>query len=328
MKTLYFHYGMPKSASTTIQQIVTENQERITNSGILIPSLGKPLGVCHHRRMADELNSQREKYLPRIARLFKRTESDVLITSECFYNQSHTLANDVIRVAKKAGFQVHAIVVLRDQASHAASSYSEILNNHKMCRTREGYFQDCLHAERYQYKKFVWDFLYGRVDKVSLTSLALLTRRGVTQWLSECLGVELAESSVAPQRQRMSRESGFILEMICRFRRDGARRLLVSEFLNECERQLGWDTPFHPISETLYHQIYDAYAQENQELMSMVGGQLDEWFPYDPKPISVFDPGNATAAERKGVLEALHHVSELVKKMDENPKTKVNRTAP
>jgi hypothetical protein len=317
MKRLFFHYGMPKAASTTIQEILTQNQDALGHGGITIPDLGRAKDIVQHRRLADRLAEDRDIMLPRLVEMFKKSNGDLLISSECFYYRSHSLATDVITAAKKSGFKVHAMVVLREQASHAASSYSEILGNMKMCQTRDKFFETCLTAERYDYKKFVWDYLESHADQVHLTSLARLKRNGIIPWLKECTGVEFSETKEEPLRARMSRESAFVLEMISRFRRDGARRRAVSTALGKLQMKHDWHVAFNPLPEDQYMRIYQASLPSNRELMKVVKGDLDEWFPCEPKPLSVFDPGNVTAQERRNVFHALQQVHEVARKADE-----------
>ncbi|MEM7516869.1 MAG: hypothetical protein AAF368_08095 [Planctomycetota bacterium] len=150
-KTLILHIGMPKTGTTTIQNTLVENTEALSARRILYPEFGRRFGA--HHLLVDPLVIHKNPYVPPaemsadevVAKIFSWSDDaahDTFIVSSEAFSSGRGFRPAIREVART--FQIHTVLVLREQAAYANSLLNQKLKMALFRPDREGGFQESL----------------------------------------------------------------------------------------------------------------------------------------------------------------------------------------
>lgn len=127
-KTLYLHVGMPKCASTTIQDVLTRHAN-------FFAAHGRFYGISRHDHTQGQGNAtalladMRGGHSRRVREaldFFLKRESEVVLSSEMFIGLARTTqADDLIALARAKGFDCRLICFIRRQDHWIESDYKQ-----------------------------------------------------------------------------------------------------------------------------------------------------------------------------------------------------------
>lgn len=154
MKTLYLHIGMPRTATTVLQNFCADNQEELNRQGYCYPIMpfqypkASRLRTAHFMfgRVTDEtgkrdLEKEKQYFAEGFKRLYEtfQTYDNVILSDEglwnCGFREEDSVWAKLKREMDENHFQTKVIVYLRRQDDFLYSWWSQ--------RIKEGLYQEC-----------------------------------------------------------------------------------------------------------------------------------------------------------------------------------------
>lgn len=142
MATVYLHIGAPKTATSTLQNVLAANYRKLLRNGVLYPQRCRH-GDAHHtlicdliehyqgHRMPDLWYGERARgeawqlLLEEIAEKASSVET-VVLSSELFFGQSHSLEQMLADIRDRlSGHQLKVVIYLRRQDQLYSSFYNQ-----------------------------------------------------------------------------------------------------------------------------------------------------------------------------------------------------------
>lgn len=127
-KTLYLHVGMPKCASTTIQDTLQSHAEVFAAHGKFygFAPNDKTVGQGNAARLLADIIGKRTREVRKALAFFFERDSDIILSSEVFISLARSrMADDLIVRAAEEGFETRVICYLRRQDLWIESDYKQ-----------------------------------------------------------------------------------------------------------------------------------------------------------------------------------------------------------
>lgn len=151
MKTLYIHIGMPKTATTSLQIFMADNQEALKKKGFAYPIFPFRYSEATHtrnghflvgfffdkdgKRQKEREERAYEKGKAQVVKLLK--DYNVVLSDEGIWGRSNVVRaciwQDLKELSEKEGFELKVIVYLRRQDQFISSWWNQVIkmNNNK-----------------------------------------------------------------------------------------------------------------------------------------------------------------------------------------------------
>lgn len=159
MKTLYIHIGTPKTATTAIQNFLTDNPSALKDRSFCYPKATKKYpGVSIRRNghflsgfvRGEKPNPEEEKKIircgmERVNELFQSYDNVVLSDESIWHVSSYKrdfLWELLAEIKAQYNFQIKIIVYLRRQDDYIMSLWNQMVKNAGETRTWEEYFSE------------------------------------------------------------------------------------------------------------------------------------------------------------------------------------------
>src|SRR5579872_2086723 len=133
----FLHIGTHKTGSTSLQALLTSNEQFLERNGILVPRTGRAWTGSGHHNLAWEWNGD-ERFNPALGswrNLLREIRShdppSFCLSSEDF-EYLHRKPDALCRIRRdlnSIGYRVAIVVYLRPQADYAESLYAELVKH-------------------------------------------------------------------------------------------------------------------------------------------------------------------------------------------------------
>lgn len=131
MSRYVVHIGPHKTGTTTIQQYLSDNRDRLLEQGVDFPKIGRiERGAQAHRYFSAFMRDQRHEYPDNFlleASDWRPSADTVILSSEDFWFGS--VSENIIRLLELIGRIDRAVVFLRDPVDHLISHYRESIKS-------------------------------------------------------------------------------------------------------------------------------------------------------------------------------------------------------
>jgi hypothetical protein len=128
-KTIYVHAGMSKTGTTSIQKMLTKNQQILSQKGILYPNAARKNGIGHHSLAAFiKQGKDSDEALKLQAEIEECEHSTVIVSTELLERMSRQKWQSL-----KTFFAPHHVKIiyyLRRQDDAIVSMYNELVKKH------------------------------------------------------------------------------------------------------------------------------------------------------------------------------------------------------
>lgn len=127
-KTLYLHIGMPKCASTTIQNVLQTHADVFAAHGKFYgrPDNDKTQGQGNATRLADDIRNEKTDRVESTLAFFLDRETDVILSSEVLIGLGYSShAKSLVESAAAKGFDTQVIIYIRRQDLWIESDYKQ-----------------------------------------------------------------------------------------------------------------------------------------------------------------------------------------------------------
>ncbi|MGJ8597932.1 hypothetical protein [Sulfitobacter sp.] len=127
-KTLYLHIGMPKCASTTIQNVLHTHADVFAANGKFYgrPADDKTNGQGNAARLVYDIRKEKTGRVDKTLAFFLNRETDVILSSEVLVALGHSShAKSLVESAAAKGFDTQVIVYVRRQDLWIESDYKQ-----------------------------------------------------------------------------------------------------------------------------------------------------------------------------------------------------------
>ncbi len=168
--TCYVHIGTHKTGTTSIQHILTANEDRFATFGILIPRAGRAERAGGHHNLAWELNGD-SRFDPDcgtfadVLREIERTGSNrVCLSSEDFEYLDAAALQTLADGLRAVGYRPVIIVYLRPQSGYIESLYVELVK-HGLTESFDRYLADIITAGEVRFNER-WRFQFDYEELV------------------------------------------------------------------------------------------------------------------------------------------------------------------
>lgn len=335
----YLHIGLHKTASSSMQQMILRNVERLAAVGIYVPETSTGGYSKIHHELAAELNSRVGRP---DANWFERLRDElgsqnfpprILLSSEDFSRKIH---RDQVRRAlwsffDELGYRIRVIVYVRPQDRSMNSTYAQhvkgFLFNFDFDEYRERVFRQ--NPVWFDYHRLLTPLLDDPGFDCDVRPFNRATlQRGVEADLLSAVGVPLDEAAAFQKVPPANRTPGpktiaACLELTRRMMTERleptrARRKRVSRRIRQTSLALGWEeSQFLGLTPQTAGEIRERYAEGNDLLSRRVWGRpWVEVFAYEiAQPVlpNRFDPAAAEPGERKEFEQAVEDLWETAK---------------
>jgi hypothetical protein len=218
---IYLHVGLAKTATTTIQKGLTENDDFLASKGWLYPKSGRTgiasIVQAHHNlvfEMAKPSRFSKEAggFESIVEEIRKSDKSNIIISSEAFGFQTEDIIRNTHNIFSSLG-RVTIIVYIRPQEEWLYSLWSEEVK-HAVVQTT---FKEWLNLRSSQYDLFIainrWAAIFGQENiKVKILESRPDQEHIFIDFLRSC-GVKEFEDIVLPTSMNVS-PSAKTLEVI------------------------------------------------------------------------------------------------------------------
>jgi hypothetical protein len=335
----YLHIGLHKTASSSMQQMILRNVERLAAAGIYVPEASTARYSKIHHELAAELNSRSGRPT---TNWFEHLRDElgaqnlpprILLSSEDF---SRKLQREPVRRAlgsffDELGYRLRVIVYLRPQDRSMNSTYAQhvkgFLFDFDFDEYRERVFRQ--NPVWFDYHRLLTPLLDDPGFDCDVRPFNRATlQRGVEEDLLSAIGVPLDEATGFRKVPPANRTPGpktiaACLEIARRIRAGGweparVRRKRVSRRLQQTAVALGWEeTQFSGLTPQTAGEIRERYAEGNDLLSTRVWGRpWAEVFAAEiaqPVLLNRFDSAAADPKEREEFERAVEDLWETAK---------------
>ncbi|MEQ9692883.1 hypothetical protein [Shimia sp. SDUM112013] len=324
MPKLYLHVGFPKTATTTIQNFLANNDKALAEKGWLYPKSGRQY-VAHHT-LGNFFRPVLLDWIPKkdpskvkadlLAELEKSGCDNVIMSTEALVS---------VPWIKKVrdyfdDFDVSVVFFLRRQDQWLESAYQEELKNGPDVHTKEEYLALREHALDYLKKLTDWGNVFGN-DHMHITVFEKGDeQQPVERQFLESIGAPFSEEFTPPQLQnsRLNRDCLAFFTMMKEQRRIGPRLKLYKDILGEYSAKhpdpKEWKYFWSPQERSA---LLEKYEEANAEVAKTFLGRSDGQLFQGP-PVSLdeaWEPYPGLTAEKaveigeylaKGLYDKLH----------------------
>ena len=232
MKTLYLHIGTHKTATTSLQLFLKDNNEVLKSKGYIYPDFPFKYPYIHEHRnglflgnlyigMDGERDEEREKrYFSEglnIVHDIFRTYDNIVISNERmwlnFFRGKAYILKKLVEDSKKHGYRIVMIIYLRRQDQFIESYWNELIkSNFNESRTLEEYVHD---FKRLNYYKILDTFagLIGEENLIVRRFQGLDPANGIMSDFLQQIGLTLTDEYAIPDEQFNSGLSGNVTEI-------------------------------------------------------------------------------------------------------------------
>ena len=128
MKKIYFHIGVGKTGTTSLQAYLNDNYEILLDNGVIYPRTGIFEGSCAHHLLADleeEYFSYQSQWLYEslVREILSVAANTVIICSENFSYVKPSFVDDIFNCLHE--FDIYIVFYVREQVSYILSSYMQ-----------------------------------------------------------------------------------------------------------------------------------------------------------------------------------------------------------
>lgn len=210
MTTVYLHIGTPKTGTTSIQQLLSENRKKLLDQGLLYPMCGTSKKYPGHFNLAAVLMKEKSNYFKNLynhrAGNWEQLKEEIniikpkniIISAENFFS----LDFEDIGLVKKylSAFKVKVLVYLRKQDNFFVSMYIQSTKGITLnyLSFEEYYKQKLKMGSIGDYYKLLepWEKIFGRENLIVRVWEPKNFKNGFTHDFLECLNLELDNSEL------------------------------------------------------------------------------------------------------------------------------------
>lgn len=319
----YLHIGLHKTGSTTMQQMVLRNVERLALSGIYVPETATQRYRRIHHELAQELNRLPTVPMTNFARLraelrARGLPARVLLSSEDFCRRIHRQETRERLQAffDSLGYRLRVIAYLRPQDRGFNSTYSQHVRALTLSESFDDYWPRILRENPpwFDYRRLLGPVLDDQGWDCDLRGFnRAAIEVGIEQDFLAAIGVPPEQAAAFETVQPANRTPGPKTIAACRelARRLGSQgfaparmqRLELSQRLQRAAAALDWDRQqYSGLTPAAVAAIRAHYAPGNDWLSRRVWARpWEEVFAYEmAQPIAPneFDATTADPAER------------------------------
>jgi len=328
------HIGYPKTGTTSLQQFLDANRERLREHGVLYPSPSPQhnlawsmsgTGASGSRGAPGYLFDPESLTFERLAEQIARSAADVVVLSseEFVHRASQTAAvRTVERFASEVGASIDVIVFIRPQYAYINSLYTQRARYFNERRSFEDFAREAVGLRLINYSKRLraWDQAPNlRLIPVPFTKSRMQPNLEAVFFdvagLSDCAGsvLEGAErrrvntSPGAATVEVFRRLTGHLDQLAGARNLDRSVRSSLSHYVTRiCQRRIDWDTiPFNGLDNGLREQIDEHFAASNNAFARHHwGADWHDAFEADYERDLIpneFDPARADKRTRRAV---------------------------
>lgn len=318
--TCFLHIGPPKTGSSSIQNFMARNRAELKRHAVLYPKLTSAKGTPSKRhgvlRRSDErFGPIAEANWRTLEASLAETGMNVVLSSEFFcdaFRQMEEL-DGFLDVFDRHGYRVRIVAYVRDQPDWLNSWYVE--NQKRLSGLQD--FSDYAAAVATSGRVNPWRYLENIIDNprlsLDLVRFEQAAQAGLEIDFARRVGVP-ADADLKTYRvrnpnagaktvyaaQKIMERAGPDLNRSSRF------RTVFRHFRKAFERFNGPAQPFSAIDDETYAAISADYRDGNARLADrFFGTGWGDPVPARSRRKNVFDPNEATAAERREVEDAI-----------------------
>ena len=206
MTTVYLHIGAPKTATSTVQSLLADNDSRLLSQGVLYPKSMR-LGAAHHMLVCDLIDKYHKHPMPDIwygshprgvawdklneeINAQKKRPKSVIVSSELFIGQVVGIDKALRDMASHLdGFDVKVVVYLRRQDQLYSSFYNQDIKGVRQWRASAFEFYETHQMLRADYMELLrpWSKTFGKENIV-------LRPFDSAQWPNQSIVDEVSEA--------------------------------------------------------------------------------------------------------------------------------------
>ncbi len=160
MKTCYIHFGMPKTASSSIERFLLKNHVRLQDSGYHVVATGTRDYRENHHRVADALqkavNGKNTEFFQSLELELKAVDCDnVIISSEKLFRKiiDRRKCKDLVSFFRELEYRIKFFGFIRPQYFYLKSMYTQQLKHVSIRQDFESYVTDAKQAGFLDYHK-------------------------------------------------------------------------------------------------------------------------------------------------------------------------------
>ncbi|WP_020180907.1 hypothetical protein [Methylopila sp. M107] len=314
--TCYLHIGPHKTASSTIQQFVRENETELRRQKLVYPSILRDNGKVarSHQILGTAVELTPEGDLAPGARFWtvvdeiaRRGDTNILISHESLVSRlaAPGVLDRVLNYFAKRGYAVVAIAYVRDQPGWLNSWYVQGQKRLSGLQSFDVFVEKFIEQGHVEPARYLAPFLNEPRLRVEPVSFERAARDGLEMDFIRRCGVEEVGGLVTPPIRNVNAGAKTVYaarrimtELGGRARdREGYGKVYMD--FKTTARSLGWDgKPFIALDQALYERIRARYAESNDLFARQwFGAAWEELAPprrYEP---SLFEPETASREE-------------------------------
>lgn len=210
MTTVYLHIGTPKTGTTSIQQLLSENRKKLLDQGVLYPMCGTSKKYAGHFNLAAVLMKERSNYFKNLynhragnwEQLKEEIDTikpkNVVISAENFFSLNF---EDIALVKKYlSAFKVKVLVYLRKQDDFFVSMYIQSTKGRALnyLSFEEYYNKQLRMGSIGDYYRLLepWEKIFGRENLIVRVWEPENFKNGLIGDFLECLNLQLDNSKL------------------------------------------------------------------------------------------------------------------------------------
>ena len=324
------HIGLPKSASTSLQDLILVNQTALVNLGIYVPETRTDGYRRAHHALAWEFYGNKVRdFLPggfdelKTELAMHGTPQHILITSEAF-GAGLSDPDNVERLRDTFAamqYRLRILAYVRPQVSYINSTFTQQTKLLTNTLDIDEFVVDALSRERYDYAEMLLPMVEGEaVDTAFRPFNRAVPGAGIASDFLSTIGLEIGTIDTFKQTaiKNVSPGPKTIAACLAINRRlagenigvTRAQRLKISKMVREIGELLGWNANrYAGIGPDLARCIRDRFAVGNEAFAEAAWQR--SWQDvygedsYTAPALNVFDPATAKAGERAEFDEVL-----------------------
>ena len=312
MKRCILHIGMPKTGSSSLQQLLADNRESLAREGIVYP-LTSPWPPGSHGELGrifyrayQKRKGLRRRLFEHLADRIRATEGDVLILSAEALSETDTRSEAASTIAEflaGLGYELQVVAFVRPQAEFLNSKYAQVIRSLNTGDLFADWFEKQVAKPDMRYRKRFRQ--WSRLPDGAFTPIPY-SRPVLREGLARCFFrvADLGDRTEALQSddldQRQNPTSGPLTVEAFRRLAAGGRWPRASDAVSwaqrdlmERARSLGWEAePFSGLTDDLRQLAADHLAEDNDRFASRHWGRRwDEVFEDagETKPVNAVE---------------------------------------
>ena len=290
VKKAYVHIGMPKTGSSSIQSLLTENRNNLLDEGVLYPKTGRLAahGIAQ-QHISFVINDVYPDWIPLKARMsFKQLKkelyselrsidhSTLVISSEAF---SSIQSTDKIQALCELlnGYEVHVIALVRRPDQWIQSWYKQVVKSHPFTTATFDSFVSTNRMHHFENLK-VWEAVVGAqsINVLHYDKLSAEGSNSILKVILHCIGIKNQDPLL--EKEVVNESPSWELIELC-------RRLNMDESLGTPQKKqifkelFRWSKDVNLSSECIppyvdWEAVIDSYASDLQYVNRTYGVDL------------------------------------------------------